>query len=162
MPVPIVIFSADEIRGKIILNALRFKGFDVLLHNKTITADNIISNNTPSVVILDTKGFFPNELEYFESAYSLLSESALIVLADPSEANNFELKNIRMELCKSDPLDAELIVSRVNALLARKRGSAEERKSEVGNQKSEDNGNEEAKDEEHRLKDDLKQFLDLE
>jgi len=154
MPVPVIIFSADEIRGKIIFNALQYKGFEALLYNRTINAGSIIKDNTPSVIILDTKGFSPNELIFFRSEYPHLSDTSLIVLANPSEIDNPEFKDIKAELCKSDPLDTELIIYKVKTLL--------ELKSEVKSQKSEETGNKESGDEEQSLEDDLKRFLDLE
>lgn len=147
MPVPIIIFSKDAVRGRVILNALRFKGFEALFYDGIINADNVIGKNTPSVVIFDTKGVSQNELDYFKLAYPILSNSSLIVLVNPSEVHNLELQDIRAELCRPDPLDIELIISKVKALLSS--GIKEP-------------GGEESGDDEQRLEDDLKKFLDLE
>jgi len=125
MSVPIIIFSVDSIRGRIILNTLRFKGFEALLHNRIINAEEIIRENTPSIVILDTKDLSPNELDFIRAAYPVLSNSVLILLASPSIVKSLDLWDIKTELCRTDPLDAELIMSKVEALLARKSGRAE-------------------------------------
>ena len=176
MPVPIIIFSVDSIRGRIILNTLRFNGFDAVLHNRIIHAKEIIRKNTPSIVILDTKELSPNELDFFRAAYPVLSNSTLILLASPSIVKSLDLCDIKTELCRTNPLDAELIISKVEALLAQNHESSEERKfgsEEVGKResgkvlKTEEQGagetdKEESGDEDISLEEDLKKFLDLE
>ncbi len=182
MSVPIIIFSVDSIRGRIILNTLHFNGFEALLQNRIIHAEEIIRKNTPSIVILDTKDLSPNELDFFRTAYPVLSNSALILLAGPSIMKSLEVPDIKTELCRTDPLDAELITSKVEALLARKSGRAEERNPLQISPKSKTRGlrwesgkvikteeqgavetdKEESGDEDISLEEDLKKFLDLE
>lgn len=180
MPVPIIIFSIDAVRGRIILNSLKFRGYEALLFNRIDHTETIISENLPSVVILDLKGFSPGELDYFKSACTLLSNTPLIVLANRSELDALELNEMRTELCKANPLDAELIISKVEALLAQKLESPEKRKTKeksaealkYKSQKLEAQKEKEPEDdkiddeepgnEESTLEDDLKKFLDLE
>ncbi len=170
MSVPIIIFSVDSIRGRIILNTLRFNGFEALLQDRIMHAEEIIRKNTPSIVILDTKELSPNELDFFRTAHPVLSNSALILLASPSIMKSLDISDIKTELCRTDPIDAELIVSKVEALLARKSGRAEERKAKdksaealkYKSQELEVQKEDEPDDNSESLEDDLKKFLDLE
>jgi DNA-binding response OmpR family regulator len=170
MSVPIIIFSVDSIRGRIILNTLRFNGFEALLKNRLIHASEIIRKNTPSIVILDTKELSTNELDFFRNAHPVLSNSTLILLASPSTVKSLDIGDIRTELCRTDPLDAELIMSKVEALLAQKLGSAEARKAKdksaealkYKSQELEVQKEDEPDYDSEGLEDDLKKFLDLE
>jgi DNA-binding response OmpR family regulator len=169
MPAPIIIFSVDAIRGRIILNSLRFKGLEAVLQKRTIHAEEIIRKNTPSIVILDTKELSPNELDFFRAAYPLLSDSTLILLASPSMVKSLDLWDIKTELCRTDPLDVDLIISKVNALLEQKRSSAtvqQNKSRDAGSQKPEAQKPEAQKEKEpdddsESLEEDLKKFLDL-
>lgn len=165
MSVPIIIFSVDSIRGRIILNTLRFNGFEAILQNRIIHAEKIIRENIPPIVILDTKDLSPNELDFFRTACPALSNSALILLASPSIMKSLDVSDIKTELCRTDPLDAELIVSKVEALLARKSGRAEDKSMEALKYKSQElevQKEDELDDDSESLEDDLKKFLDLE
>ncbi len=133
----IVIFAADPVRGQIILKSLQQNGLDALLNDKTVNAENILINSVPSVVILDTKDFFSKDLGFLKSSSHLLSEAALIVLADSSGTMTDEFEDLSNTQYLPDPLDTGLIVSRVKEIL-----SSGERKDS--------------------LEDDLKHLLDLE
>lgn len=182
MPAPIIIFSVDAIRGNILLNTLRFNGLEAVLQNRIIHVKEVIRKNNPPIVILDIKELLHNELDLIKSAYSLLSNTPLIVLANQSEIDTLELNEMRTEFCKTDPLDAELIISKVNALLEQKNHSAtvqqnnsatvqQSNSSTVQQSNSateqqfksaEVQKDEEPDDDSENLEDDLKKFLDLE
>ncbi len=122
MPALVIIFSADAARGNILLKALQQNDFEVLLHHKIVDAYDIINKDIPAVVILDTKDFFLKELECFQRSCHLLPESALIILAASSEAYPFDYKEIKNQVRLSDPLDPELIVSKVKEIFFSKEG----------------------------------------
>ncbi|KPJ99418.1 MAG: hypothetical protein AMK71_09815 [Nitrospira bacterium SG8_35_4] len=132
----IVIFAADPVRGNIIRKALQQNGFDSLLNDQTVNAESIIIHSVPNVVILDTKDFLSKDLDFFKSTSHLLSEIALIVLADTLGVFAQASTNFKSAQCLSDPLDTGLIISGVKEILS-SRGS------------------------EDSLEDNLKGFLDL-
>ncbi len=116
MSVPVLIFSAESIRGNILFNALRQKGYDVRLHDKTINAENIISASGPSVLILDVKSYYTKELEFFLSAKQVFSGSSLILLTALTQGIPVEFINTKVDACLPDPLDVHLILAQVREL----------------------------------------------
>ena len=170
MAAPILIFSVDAIRGNIILNTLRFNGLEAVLQNRIIHVKEVIRKHNPPLIILDIKELSHNELDLIKSADSLLTNTPLIALSSPSEIDAMEFNEMKIELCKAVPLDAELITSKVKALLKQKSNGAtvrQNKSTEVGSQqpevqKSEETNHEESGDEEISLEYDLKKFLDLE
>lgn len=127
MSYPVLIFSADELRGGITQKILRRSGFEVLLLSKILGARDTIARHAPSVVIFDTYSCFSEEINQIRNLCRVLDHTAVIVLGDPSIIDRFEGPGIRRELCLSNPLDPELIASKVKGVFSSK---AKERRSE--------------------------------
>jgi len=136
MSAPILIFSADAVRGNVLMKVLQQSNFDILLYNKIVKAENIIKKNNPSVVILDIKTFFSKEVEYLRKGL-LFVESMFIVLAEPSASYAFGLDSTSNIQFLPDPIDPELLVSKITELFS-------------------------SKDKENYLENDLKHLLNLE
>jgi DNA-binding response OmpR family regulator len=126
---PVLIFSADELRGGITQKILKRSGFEVLLLSKILGARDTIAKHAPSVVIFDTYGCFSEEINQIRNLCRTLDHTVVIVLGDPSIMDRFEGPGIRKELCLSDPLDPELIASKVKEVFSSK---AKEKRSESG------------------------------
>jgi DNA-binding response OmpR family regulator len=127
VPYPVLIFSADDLRGGITQKRLERSGFEVLLLSKILGARDTIAKHTPSVVILDTFSCFSEEINQIRNLCRTLEHTVVIVLGDPSIIDRFEGPGIRKELCLSDPLDPELIASKVREVFSSK---AREKRSE--------------------------------
>ena len=127
MPYPVLIFSADDLRGGITQKRLERSGFEVLLISKILWARDTIAKHTPSVVIFDTSSCFSEEINQIRNLCRTLEHTVVIVLGDPSIIDRFEGPGIRKELCLSDPLDPELIASKVREVFSSK---AREKRSE--------------------------------
>lgn len=127
MPYPVLIFSTDDLRGRITQKILKRSGFEGLLLSKILGARDTIANHTPSVVIFDTYSCFSEEINQIRNLCRTLEHTAVIVLGDPSIIDRFEGPGIRKELCLSDPLDPELIASKVKEVFSSK---AREKRSE--------------------------------
>jgi len=127
VPYPVVVFSADDVRGGITQKRLKRSGFEVLLISKILGARDTIARHAPSVVIFDTYSCFSEEINQIRNLCRTLEHSAVIVLGDPSIIDRFEGPGIRKELCLSDPLDPELIALKVKEVFSSK---AKEKQSE--------------------------------
>ncbi len=115
-----VIFSADEVRGALLLKTLVKNGFEVSLHKNLHAAGDILKTKSPLLVIIDKEGYFPGELEYFSSLGGLLSGSSVLVVANSAGDVSSSLKGALFEWCISNPLDLHLIASRAKELLTTK------------------------------------------
>ncbi len=127
MPYPVLIFSADDVRGGITQKRLRRSGFEVLLISKILGARDTIAKHTPGVVIFDTSSCFSEEINQIRNLCRTLEHAVVIMLGDQSIIDRFEGPGIRKELCLSNPLDPELIASKVKEVLSSK---AREQRSE--------------------------------
>jgi len=138
----VVIFSVDKLRGGIIKDILQRHGITALWAGSILDIRDAISKQTPIVAILDTKDSLAGEIDFLQNLCRTLQDLIFIVLGIPSVINTFEGPGVHKELCLADPLDPELIVSKVKeSLLAQSR----------------------IKENKHdRLENDLKQYLKLE
>lgn len=120
MPSPVIIFSTDRLRGGITQKVLERTGLESLLVNRVLEARGVIADNAPRVVIFDTKGIFPDELHLLRNFCRTLRDTAVIVLGDPSVVDMIGEEDIQKGLCLPDPLDPELIASKVKEILSSK------------------------------------------
>jgi len=128
VPYPVLIFSTDDLRGRITQKILKRSGFEGLLLSKILGARDTIANHAPRVVIFDTYSCFSQEINQIRNLCRTLEHTAVIVLGDASIIDRFEGPGIRKELCLSDPLDPELIASKVKEVFSSK---AREQRSET-------------------------------
>ena len=119
MACSVLIFSIDDVRGGIIKKILKRNGFEALRFNKILGAKDIIASHSPGAVIFDTHSCFSEEINQIKNLRLSLVQSIVIVLGDPSTLGGFEEPNISKELFLSDPLDPELIVSKVKGISLR-------------------------------------------
>jgi DNA-binding response OmpR family regulator len=126
-PYPVLIFSTDDLRGGITQKRLNRSGFEVLLLSKILGARDTIAKHAPGVVIFDTYSCFSGEINQIRNLCRTLEHTAVIVLGDPSIIDRFEGPGISKELCLSNPLDPELIASKVKEVFSSK---AREQRSE--------------------------------
>lgn len=120
MPYPVLIFSIDNLRGGITKKILKRNGFEALLFSKILGIRDTIAKHTPSVVIFDTYSCFSEEIKQIRNLCRTLEETAAIVLGDPSIMEGFDRPSISKARFLSDPLDPELIVSKVKEIFTSK------------------------------------------
>jgi len=141
MSSPVIIFSTDRLRTGITQKVLKRAGIESLSVNRISEAGNAVVDNAPCVVIFDTKGIFPDELNMLKNLCHTLRDTAVLVLGDRSIIDTFVGDGIQKMFYLPDPLDPELIVSKVKDALC----------SKTKEQRLQKNG----------LESDLKQFLKL-
>jgi DNA-binding response OmpR family regulator len=116
---PVLVFSADKIRGGITQRILKRSGFEVLLLSRILGARAAVANHAPRVVIFDTNSCYSDEINHIKNLCRTLDHTNVIVLGDPSVIEGFEGPGLRKELCLSDPMDPELVATRVREVLYR-------------------------------------------
>ena len=137
----VLIFSMDDLRGRITQKVLKRSGFEALLLRMILGAKDTIAKHAPGIVIFDISSYFSEEVNQIRNLCGTLEHTPVILLGDRSITDRFEGTEISKELFLSDPLDPELIVAKVKEILSLK---AKEKPSEGDT-----------------LEDNLKHFLNL-
>jgi len=121
VPYPIIVFSVDELRGRITKKILERNGFQVLLLNEILGMREKIAEHSPDVVIFDTYHCFAEEVRHLRNLCGALDNTVVMLLGDPAITEGFRGPNIRRDLRLSDPLDPDLIISKVKAASSSKK-----------------------------------------
>ena len=109
----VLVFSADELRGKIINKVLDRNGFECLIFNRFLEAGGVIARHAPEVVIFDTENCFSEEINHLRNICRSLEHDSAIVLGKSAVIDRFEGPLTREALCIPDPIDPELIAAKV-------------------------------------------------
>ncbi len=115
-----VVFSPEEMRGALISKVLEKKGFKVSLYKNIRDASETIASFKPHIVIVDTEGYFPSELNYFASLSAQLTGSAVLFVANYSIDDTINMPHTGLDWCVSYPLDLELVATKAIELLKSK------------------------------------------
>ncbi len=120
MPAPILIFSADALRGNIALKILRRNGFKALLFNRILEADRVvIAQHTPRLVIFDTDSCFLEEIDHLKNLCRTLEHTLVVVLGKSAVIGSFKGPCVGKDRCLSDPLDPDRILIKVKQIITR-------------------------------------------
>jgi len=117
----VLIFSADALRGKIIKKVLNRNGLDCMIFNRILEAGNAISEHAPKVVIFDTEGCFSEEMNHLKNICRTFKHAVAIVLGDAVILEAFGGHFTRRASCLPDPLDPELICTKVREAIQKKK-----------------------------------------
>ncbi|MBF0553947.1 MAG: hypothetical protein HQK96_05235 [Nitrospirae bacterium] len=94
----------------------------LLLLKNLLYAAETITRDKPAVVVLDTKGFYPGELEKFRSCCAQLFAEAMpfkiLAIGNSEHKDSSILRDVVSDWCMDTPIDPVLIVSKVKMLLA--------------------------------------------
>lgn len=136
MPFLAVIFSAQAIRGSLLSKALEKNDFEVSLNKNLYAAGDVLKTKAPQIVILDTEGYFPGELESFSLLSGLLKGTPVIIVSNSVSNSSITLKDVSVEWCQSNPLDLTAIVVKSRIMLpASPKETPNERGEETGKEK---------------------------
>jgi len=116
----VLVFSADELRGKIIRKVLDRNGFECLIFNRILESADDIVQHSPGVAIVDTERCFSEEISHLRNICQTLKHVAVIVLGKEIVIDRFKGPSMRKVLCLSDPLDPERITSEIKEIVYRK------------------------------------------
>ena len=142
MPYPVVVYSADKIRGGILKKILQRDEIKALLANRIIELRDSISKFAPDIVIIDTKNALKDEINFLKNLSYKKENIFIFVLGSESVISTFDGMEKHKNLHLADPLNPEFIVSKVKKILLSNAKNKSQKKD--------------------RLEDDLKQFLKLE
>jgi len=110
MPYPVVIYSADKIRGGILKKILQRNEIKTLLVNKIIEMRDSISKFAPDIVIIDTKNSLKDEINFLKNLSYKIEEIFVFFLGSESVISTFERMDMNKNLHFADPLNPEFIV----------------------------------------------------
>lgn len=114
----VVVYSPDDIRGRIVLKILKVNGIKALLFSSHFEVKEALVRHSPAVIILDFKNSVSRELNFLEMLSYKFSEATIIALSETSTVHVLENLGLINVLCVSDPLDPELILSMVKDVLS--------------------------------------------
>jgi len=120
----VLVFSADELRGKIIKKVLNRNGFECLLFNQILEAGGAITQHAPPVVVFDTESCFSEEINRLRKICRTLKRAVAIVLGEAVVIERFKGRPFRKSLCLPDPFDPELIAVKVHEITVQKKRRA--------------------------------------
>lgn len=111
----VLVFSADELRGKIIHKVLSRNGVECHIFSRILEAGGTIAQNTPEIVIFDTEGCFTGEISHLRNICRTLKHPFVFVLGEAAVIGGFKG---RKTLCLSDPIDPELIAAKTKEIIS--------------------------------------------
>ena len=118
MSQPVLIFAADELRGKIICKVLKRGNLESLVLKKMLGAGDAILKHAPALVVIDVNSCFPEEIAHLKNLCGVLDHLGIILLGDRAIISGFHGPVIREDLCLLDPLDPVLLVKKVKQVFA--------------------------------------------
>lgn len=120
MSYPVIIFSADDLRGGITKQILQQNNIKALWVSRILEARDTIVKHTPVVTIFDTKNALPDEIAFLKNFYRTFKECFVLILGNTSLMEKFEGSGLDKNVRLADPFDPELIVSTVKEILQSK------------------------------------------
>ncbi len=94
----VLVFSADELRGKIIRKVLDRNGFECLIFNRILETGDDIVQHSPEVAIVDTERCFSEEINHLRNICQTLKREAVIVLGKETVIDRFKGPRMRKVL----------------------------------------------------------------
>ncbi len=119
MSAPILIFSADALRGNIALKILNRSGFETLLFNRILEAGREIAQHMPRLVIFNTDSCFSEEIDHLKNLCRTLEHTRAIVLGKTAVIDSFKGPCVDKDLCLSDPFDPDHMLTKVKQIITR-------------------------------------------
>lgn len=114
----ILVFSADDLRGKILRKVLDRNSFECQVFKRILETGDDIHKHSAAVVIIDTERCFLEEVNHLRNICQSLKDVAVIVLGKETVIDRFKGPRMRKVLCLSDPLDPELIISEIRKIVS--------------------------------------------
>jgi penicillin-binding protein 1A len=113
-----VLYSADDIRGQVLLKALERKYIGGHLYCTHFEVREAVAELKPSVIIADVYKNLANEIDFLRDLAKSYGRANVIILADPAEALIAEKHAVPYSLILTGPMDPELLVSHVEEFQA--------------------------------------------
>jgi hypothetical protein len=91
---------------------------ECLIFNRILEAGETIARQAPKVVIFDTESCFSEELNHMRNLCQTLADTVAIVLGEAVVIDGFKGPLFQKTLCLPDPLNPELIATRIKELVS--------------------------------------------
>ena len=117
MPLSVIIYSPDNIRGKIILKTIHLEKIEAVLCSSYSSVEDEVKKRVPDVIIFDTKNNFWGELDFLKKLPEKLPQTTRIILAEPQDISFLKNTDLRNDLFTPEPFHPEFILSLVKAIL---------------------------------------------
>jgi DNA-binding NtrC family response regulator len=117
----VLVFSADELRGKILEKVLNRQGFECLNFNRILGTRDEIAPHSPDAVIIDTERCFSEEINHLKNICQKLKHTTVIVLGKETVIDRFKGPRFRRGFCMYDPIDPELIAEKIEEIVSGKK-----------------------------------------
>lgn len=117
----VLLFTADDIRGKIINKVLNRNGLECQIFSQVLDAGGQIAKHAPKVVIVDTENCFSEEINRLRNMCRQLRHTVAIVLGEASVVERFDGPLMPKTLCLADPFDPELIAAKIKEITSQKK-----------------------------------------
>jgi DNA-binding NtrC family response regulator len=117
----VLVFSADELRSKILKKVLDRNGFECIIFNRILETHDEIVPYSPEVVIVDTERCFSEEIDHLKNICKKLKYASVIVLGKDTVIDRFRAPFFRKYICLSNPIDLDLIVLKIEKIVSEKR-----------------------------------------
>ena len=112
-----LIYSPNEIRGRIISETLKVRGIEAHLLTSHFEIEEAVSEYSPPIIILDIKKNLLTETDFLDALSQRKPKTEIIILADRPAPSVPETPNIGNTRYIPGPLAPESIVSEVRSIL---------------------------------------------
>ena len=117
MSLSVLIYSTDDIRGRIIQKSLQIDDVETVLCSTHLQIKEAVNRTAPDIIIFDTKRNFWDELNFLKTLSRKLPETIKIILSDSQNIPFLKTICIKNDLCAPDPLDPEFFLPTVKDML---------------------------------------------
>ncbi|MCP4667000.1 MAG: hypothetical protein GY849_11610, partial [Deltaproteobacteria bacterium] len=118
----IIVYSPDQVRGRIIFKILQLHGIETLLFSNRLKAGEAIRKHRPFIAVVDAKRTLSSEFSFLKELSHKSKKTSLLILSEPSDVS--ELKNLRLKNARyiPDPFNPEHILSLIQQVLGSRDG----------------------------------------
>ena len=120
MSLSVLVYSPDNIRGKIILKTIHHENIDAVLCRSHAEIGYTVLKRVPDVIIFDTKNNFSEELDFLKKLPEKLPHTTRIILSESQEIASLKITDLGNDLFAPEPFHPEFILSLVKAILESK------------------------------------------
>jgi len=113
----IVIYSSDDIRGRILLKTFSLNGYAPFLFTQHFESLQPIQELEPDIIIFDANKSHPNEHSLFRDLSLSLPDTRMAVIADPSSRKILKIPDKSQKICFFEQLDPDRLLSFVKECL---------------------------------------------
>lgn len=113
----VIVYSPDEIRGKIIVNTLRLSGIETIQYTNHFETEEAAVRLSPGIIILDLTKNLDNEIKFLKNICETLPGIHIVALVKKADGAFLKSLTYDIDLCFSNPIDPEEILHKVREIL---------------------------------------------